>query len=386
MTIIYPVPEIIPDPRARFIQIVNTCYAFATIGIKVILIAGIKKGYSKEKVLEFYGLPKHPNLSVIGLPMIRSEKTRRIRFSWHGLFYFSLLVYLLFIKIHEEQQMIMFLRYIKLAGFILKFKIVLKFPIVFEVHEIFNLSISNEKKKDKIRRLENVVYKRADVIISISQTIKRYLIDMGIPGKSVYVIQNGIKQEWFDVMKRASGSYICYTGSFYDWKGVDILIKAMAHLPDEKLLIVGGGDRLEELRKLTKTEKVLERVVFTGPVQHAAIPGYLSQAKVVVLPNILFGPSLFSSPLKLFEYMACGIPIVASDMPVLREILVDGENAILFEPGNPEALASGIKKITDNPELAKKIVSRAREEARDYTYEKRAERILEMVSRLSVPK
>ena len=159
----------------------------------------------------------------------------------------------------------------------------------------------------------------------------------------------------------------------------DLLISAMKFLPDEKLLIVGGGDRLVKLKNMAKDEGTDYRVEFVGAVSHSSIPDYLSQAKVAVLPNIPQGPSEFSSPLKLFEYMACGIPVVASNIPVFREILTDGKNAILFEPDNPESLANSIKRIVDSPELAVRLVSNAKKDVGRYTYERRAEKILDLI-------
>ncbi len=114
------------------------------------------------------------------------------------------------------------------------------------------------------------------------------------------------------------------------------------------------------------------------------IRDYLPRAKVAVLPNVPSVPSQFSSPLKLFEYMAYGIPIVASDMPVFQEILANGKNAILFKPGDPVALAEGIRTLLDDPGLASQIALAAKEDARNYTYERRAEKILGVISDLVV--
>ena len=132
MTIIYPVPEKLPDPRARFIQIINTCHALAETGIQVKLIAGMKRGYSKEDVLQFYGLPPHPNLELISLPMFRRESAGYLRFSWNGLFHLSFLLFLLVRKAYPENHMVLFLRHIKLADFI--FILCSKCPVHFKIN------------------------------------------------------------------------------------------------------------------------------------------------------------------------------------------------------------------------------------------------------------
>jgi glycosyltransferase involved in cell wall biosynthesis len=386
MTIIYPVPEIFPDPRARFIQIMNTCNALAKTGTEVILMAGFKKGFTQESVLRFYGISEDPRFKVIRIPIIRREQEKYFRFSWHGVFHFFFLLCLLFTGSCRNEQAVLFIRHIKLAGFVLKFRRFIKNPMVFEVHEIFSLNANTERKRERVRNLEDKVYRRVNAIISISRSIKAYLITAGIPAESIHVVHNGIEAEWLERERSTSGSYICYTGSLYPWKGVDTLISAMKYLAGEKLLILGGGGRIEELKQLARNEDVAGRVEFAGAVPRTVIRDYLARAKVAVLPNIPSVPSQFSSPLKLFEYMAYGIPIVASDMPVFQEILANGKNAILFEPGDPVALAKGIRTLVDDPELASRIARAAKEDARNYTYDRRAEKILDVIKDLAVRK
>jgi glycosyltransferase involved in cell wall biosynthesis len=97
---------------------------------------------------------------------------------------------------------------------------------------------------------------------------------------------------------------------------------------------------------------------------------------VLVLPNPASAiSSSFTSPLKLFEYMASGRPIVASDLPSLREVLRDGENALLAEPGNAAALTRGILRIKNDAALGERLARQAVEDVRQYTWARRAERL-----------
>ena len=382
MTVLYPVPEILPDPRARFIQIMNTCAALARTGTRVVLMAGFKKGWTRERILEFYGLPEHPCFTVVRIPIIRREKEKSFRFSWHGVFHFCVLLQLLSMRLHRDEQAVLFIRHIKLAGFILKVRRFIRVPVVFEVHEIFSMNAHTRRKKERMWDLENAVYRKVDAIISISRSIREYLVNAGIPPEGIHVVHNGIETEWLQRERNAHGDYLCYTGSLYPWKGVDTLISAMKYLPGEQLRIVGGGSRIEDLKMLAAQEGTAGQVDFVGAVPRAEIPEHLCRAKVAVLPNISSIPSWFSSPLKLFEYMAYGIPIVASDMPVFQEVLTNGKNALLFEPGNPEALARSIRMLVDEPELAARIGRAAREDAANYTYDRRAEKIRDVIRAL----
>ena len=91
-----------------------------------------------------------------------------------------------------------------------------------------------------------------------------------------------------------------------------------------------------------------------------------------------------SSPLKMFEYLAAGVPIVAADLPVFREILVHGKNALLFPPGDATALAAAVRRLAEDPGLSRRLGERARRDAEGFTYARRARRILDFIVREGV--
>ena len=376
MIILYPVPEFLPDSRARFIQIVNTCHSLAEKGCKVRLIGGVYKGHSMGGIRGYYGLPNNENLEVVALPMLRSEAASLFRFSWHGLFHYSLLSYLLLFKAIEREQAVLFVRHLKLADFLLAYRRLLNLPMIFEAHEVFSVN-----KEMKTLSREKRVYTRSDGLVFISKQLEDRIksIVPAAADKPCIVAHDGVRGDWLAEDSAREGRYICYTGSLYQWKGIDVLIAAMGLLPEETLLIAGGGQRLTELKAMA--ERIgLKNIIFTGEVRHHSVPGILSHAKMAVLPNINSGPSAFSSPLKLFEYMAFGLPIVASDIQVFREVLVHRKNAMLVHPNDPEALASGIKALLQNTAMAKNISAQARNDAADFTYERRAEKIIDLIS------
>jgi glycosyltransferase involved in cell wall biosynthesis len=108
----------------------------------------------------------------------------------------------------------------------------------------------------------------------------------------------------------------------------------------------------------------------------ADVAARLREADTLVLPNPASAlSSAFTSPLKLFEYMASGRPIVASDLPSLREVLANGRNAVLVEPGSPQALSAGIRTLKEDWALGERIARQALEDVGDYTWDRRAERL-----------
>jgi glycosyltransferase involved in cell wall biosynthesis len=118
------------------------------------------------------------------------------------------------------------------------------------------------------------------------------------------------------------------------------------------------------------------RITFTGLLPPREATARLAEASVLLLPNPRSAISnAFTSPLKLFEYMAAERPIVASDLPAIREVLRDGENALLVEPGNPQAFVEAIARLQKDPALASRLARRARADVAQYTWAARAERL-----------
>jgi glycosyltransferase involved in cell wall biosynthesis len=145
-----------------------------------------------------------------------------------------------------------------------------------------------------------------------------------------------------------------------------------------ELHVVGGSkEQVENLRRQVEEAGLRERVHFHGQVSPEEVAGYLAEAAVAVHPlTAKYPDGQFTSPLKLFEYLAAGVPIVATDLPSTREILTDGVNALFVPPDSPEELARGIQRLLEDRDLAARLSRKAREDASLFTWERRAERLL----------
>jgi glycosyltransferase involved in cell wall biosynthesis len=172
---------------------------------------------------------------------------------------------------------------------------------------------------------------------------------------------------------------VAYAGHLYAWKGVDVLLEAIALVPEARGLIVGGHAAepdLARLQALAERLGVSGRLTFTGMLDPGQVAGLLRSATVLALPNPASAISTrFTSPLKLFEYMAAGRAIVASDLPSIREILHNEVDALLVAPGDAPALANAIRRLLGDRDLAARLAGAAFEAAPGYSWDRRAERL-----------
>ena len=177
---------------------------------------------------------------------------------------------------------------------------------------------------------------------------------------------------------------ILYAGSLYPGKGIELLVRLAPRCPWAHFTILGGSE--DEVRRWRNSEGVrLANISFLGRRPHAAVAECLTRADVLVAPyqsavSARGGRrdiSRWMSPLKLFEYMAANRPIVASDLPVLREVLAHGRNALLVAPGDVDQWVLVLETLRDDPGLARRLATTARIEfEREHTWAARADRVL----------
>ncbi len=378
LRIIYPVNEGIDFRRARFQQIFQTAHAMARQGCEVDLIIGKNQPGAISEALFYYGLWPHENLRIHPLPMLRREGDRLLRISWDGLFLWAC-----WFKIRELLRQrsydAFFTRHLNPAAFLLRFKKYFRLPLIFEAHEIFFLTTDKERKVDRIRSEESKIYPRMDGIVSISRGLAGKLKEIFALQIPVEVVPDGVNLGFYSGnSQRPRNNRILYIGQLYPWKGTGTLVEAMKYVSNGELHLVGGSEeRIQRLKEAASRLGIEGRVFFYGQVSPREVKSHLAEAAVAVLPltQDLISAS-FTSPLKLFEYMAARVPIVASDLSSTREILSDGINALLVQPNEPQALADGIQKILNDRPMAERLAQKAYEDVSGYTWENRAERII----------
>lgn len=169
---------------------------------------------------------------------------------------------------------------------------------------------------------------------------------------------------------------VVYTGGLLVWKGVEVLVEAARELPDVLVVIAGGMPA--DVDRIRAAAAGLENVRLEGFQPPGRVRDYLAAADVGVVPN-RSEPAIsarYTSPLKVFEAMACALPLVASDLPSLRDVLEHDVDAVLVEPDSPSALAAGLRRVLDDDALRASLAERFHARAAEHTWDARAARML----------
>jgi glycosyltransferase involved in cell wall biosynthesis len=224
--------------------------------------------------------------------------------------------------------------------------------------------------------------------VAISNVLCRHLVDTGFcAGAQVLVEHDGVDPQAVDsvadghAMRRRLGiaedaTIIGYTGRVNAEKGINTILGAAALLQQRPVhfLVVGKQYDAEAAAR----GRVLGNVTMTGFVPPSMVPGYLAACDILAMPTSATLPySRFTSPLKLFEYMASGRPIICSDLPVLREVLRHGENALLVAPDDPEALVAAVQRLLAECGLRHELAAQALRDVKRYAWNERAARIVD---------
>lgn len=247
---------------------------------------------------------------------------------------------------------------------------------------------SHEPKNNWLFRL---VAKRATGIVAISGGIKNFLTErLAVPAEKISVVPDAADVEaiqaladdkniWRQKLKLAlDKKIVLYTGHLYDWKGADTLARAAKLLPSDVLVVLVGGTT-EAIADFQARFGAISNLLLVGHQPAVDIPAWLKASDVLVLPNSgkQLISSTFTSPLKLFEYLAAGRAIVASDLPSLREILTD-DNCFFVRADDEVALAQGILAVLANPVLAATKAGKAAALAKNFSWTKRAEKLIKI--------
>lgn len=367
-----------PSEKAASLFAAKSCESFSDLGLDVTLIVPKRRSNFKKSFSNFYNIKNNfnvvflPTLDFFGIPVIK-----------YFAFYISLLsfslssfIYLFFSAKRDH------IVYSNETLPLLLTSVV--FPkTFFEVHDY------PENKSF----FYQILFKRVKWVLATNKwKAVKLQKKFNINNKKIICEPNAVEIKYFNInitRKKAreklnlplDKKIIVYTGHLYSWKGVDTLVEATKLLNKNILVYLVGGTK-KDIEKYKKKIKYLENIKLVGFRPHSEIPYWQKSANALVLPNTAKEniSKYYTSPMKLFEYMASKIPIIASDIPSISEILNDN-NAIMFESDNPKNLSEKIIWVFKNRDEGNKIAKNAFIDAEKYTWKNRAKRIINFINK-----
>lgn len=258
-------------------------------------------------------------------------------------------------------------------------------PLAYQADHVFHRYMSQAD-----RRHEQYLYQAADIIMVISADMKQLMVEQGAASEKLQVLPNGIDFDSF-VPARADGRsvrqrlnlmdvpVVGYVGGFWHGNDMDTLMKAWqtveTAVPEATLLLVGDGPQ-REIAQAFGEALGLQRVTWVGEVPHAEVPNYLAAMDIGVGPYIEEALN-FVSPLKVIEYTAMGLPVIAAHGGQIKELVLHGTTGYTYPAEDAEALAQYIIDLLNAPEKAQQMGQRAQEHMRTWhSWDEMAQRAL----------
>lgn len=373
MELIYITNARIPTEKAHGVQIMKMCAGFVSVSnMKVSLILPRRLNRIKQDAFDYYQTEKNFKIKKMPCLDLIALGIPKIGFAVESAsFVFFTFFYALFKKTDIIYSRDIFVAY-PLSLF--------KNNVVGEFH-----SVPSWLQPRHLRRIKK--------IIVITQGLKEALITKGVVDDKILVAPDGVDLRQFDIhesplsiRKKLSlpldKKIVLYAGHLYRWKGAETLLQAARYLNDDCVIVFIGGIRKDiEKFKERNQQLNLKNILILGHQPYLKVPYYLKAADVLVLPNSAKEAisRLWTSPVKMFEYMASQRPIVASDLPAIREILNE-RNAVLARPDSARALADAISKVLADKDFSDKLSQQAYADVAQYDWRKRAQKILNFIN------
>ncbi len=362
----------VPTTRAQGYAIVKMCEQFGLLGATVSLFVPNRRDVDNlGEPFSYYKVSKIFELITINNPDFLSRTLRLSRFVyWIDMILFLISVNRMFKSKTED--------FYYTRDFFIALALPAKANICLEIHDMPN------GKGSFVRALN-----KARMIVVLNDNLKKSLIEMGVNAEKIFIFPSGVEVSEFDIdlsKSEARGlvklpqdkKIVLYSGHLYPWKGAEILAETAKSMNETMFVFVGGVE--PELSFFKNKYESYKNIVIRPFEPRSNIPLYLKSADVLVIPS----PSKYkisseyTSPIKMFEYMASGRPIVASDLPSLTEILNDN-NCVLTKPDDAYSLGKSIARVLQDESLSERISSQASMDVLKYSWSNRAKSILTLI-------
>jgi len=371
MKLLYLANARIPTEKAHGLQIFQMCEAFAENGCDVALVGPKRVNSITQNPWQYYDVQKNFSYSAVPcLDLIFLDANSLFFLIQTITFLFSTKIISLFKKydvVYTREQLV---------------------GLFFQGHILEMHSIPK-----RVVAVHRFLWRRAKKIVVLTSYIKSSLVKEGVQQDKIIVSPDGVNLAKFDISlskKEAreglklpqDAVLVGYVGMLRTLgmeKGIETVLRALQALRDDSIrfVVVGGHmDDVEFYRHRAEALGIAEAVIFVGRVSHSLIPAYLKAFDVLVAPfpkneHYMY----YMSPMKIFEYMASGRPIIASRLPSIEEVIGRGE-AMLVTPDDVVELAEGLKKILYNEDVSVTLAEKALFSVQKYTWIERAKNIL----------
>lgn len=380
-----------PSPRANGIQVVKTAHALAARGREVRLIVRHSDPRPTEAILPEFGVEPVPRLHVDRLIVGHAPNSSfmpRLRYLTQSL---------LLARRASKHGALLLTRDLQLADLLLRMGCsnlsyeahAVEAVMYDERHRLYGLSEApRPAKRRRIEKRERRVWTGASGFLATTRGILATFERLFGARPRTAVVPNGCDTPKDREFTPPSGDQrIVYAGQLYPWKGVDVLVQAFARLSRGELVIVGGltGESdFDRIQNLVRGLNLGDRVKFLGSLPQKDVAGELARATVVAAPFLKSAmTSEHTSPIKAFEAMAAGRPLLISDTDASREIVEDGRTGVVVPPGNVEAWSEALDRVLSDRALQLSLARAAFEKATQYSWARRAERIEDFLGTLA---
>jgi len=370
MKIAYIAPSRIPSQTANSVQVMKVCQAFTQLGNETQLLVPGAEGHQWSELEEQYGV--HTRFQIDWLHA--RSFLRKLDFNWNAV-----------VKARNNGAEVIYTRLIWAAVFAMYQKL----PVILEMHEIPSgkfapllykhyLSLSGKRLtvfitralQKEIEKKLNIQHRSIETLIAPDGVDLERYTDLPSPDLARKTL--GIKNT----------TTAAYSGGFYPGRGLEILFDLAAAFPQVQFMWIGGKPEILQDWKEKISSAGLTNVILPGFIANEKLPAYQAAADILLMPyrQKVAGSSggdisSVTSPMKLFEYMACGRAILCSDLPVLHEVLSD-DLAVFYPPDDLPAMSAAFSRLLSNEKLRLSLAENTRREVVRYTWRSRMQAIL----------
>ncbi len=391
---IYYVAREKPDlGRAPTIQIFHTLYGLAAHDVEIVYVTPWSERLVRRHMQRLTGREVPSNLQVVSLgggPDFPLLSWLAPGFTWEG-FAARLKRFLKRVYVNQNDA-IVYTRNRRAAAALGELGLP---PVIFEYHEPRSTVVAEETDAapdaPHIKRLlseEQQALRHAAALVTVTYSFGEQARASHRFSRIHRVIPNGADPNLFAVPaedRQPIPGRLLYIGSLIPWKGVGLALEAISRLPEAELHICGGQPKTkpwEELVHRARELNVLDRITLHGTLPQRDLRPLMRTAVAGVLPlNGRFSIAAeHTSPLKIFEYLCAGLPVITADLPSVKEILTNGRDSLLFTDNSAESFAAVLDRILSDPRLASRLSEGARQTGANYTWQARGGRIKEVCS------